>query len=94
MYPACYIVSGEANFMMTATNLTVGDFTQPGVARSLIEIPANSEKGLSHRFLWMFPNPLYKKFATLGKINDEFISNISECAILCLVINISYHTNV
>ena len=64
--------------MMTSTRLTVGGFTQPGVARSLIEIPSNSEKGFSHRFLWLFPNPLYKKFATLGEVNDEFIQKISE----------------
>ena len=64
--------------MMTSTSLTVGGFTQTGVARSLIEIPANSEKGLSHRFLWIFPNPLYKRFSALGEVNDDFIHKISE----------------
>ena len=64
--------------MTTSTRLTVGGFTQPGVARSLIEIPSNSEKGFSHRFLWLFPNPLYKRFATLGEVNNEFIQKISE----------------
>ena len=38
---------------MTPTRLTVGGFTQTGVARALIEMPANAEKGLSHRFLWL-----------------------------------------
>ena len=46
-----YIVTGEANFTMASTNLTLGGFTQPAVARSMIELPANAEeKGLSQRF--------------------------------------------
>ena len=32
-----YTVSGDANFVMSSTQLTVGGFTQPGVARGLIE---------------------------------------------------------
>ena len=44
-------MSGDANFVMTATRLTIGGFTQPGVARNLIDMPSNSEKGLSHRFI-------------------------------------------
>ena len=40
-------VSGEANSDMENTALTVGDFTQPIVAKSLIELPASSEKGLT-----------------------------------------------
>ena len=74
----CYVfaVSGEANFIMTSTNLTVGGFTQPGVARSLIDIPSNSEKGLSHRFIWLFPNPLFRKFDTLGVVNQNFIEKL------------------
>ena len=62
---------------MKSTNLTVGGFTQPGVARSLIEVPTNSEKGLSHRFLWLF-NPLYQKFDSLGEVDNEFIHKISK----------------
>lgn len=72
------IVSGEANFVMSSTNLTIGGFTQPGVARSLIELPTNSEKGLSSRFLWFFPNPLYGKFANLGKVDETFVAKISK----------------
>ena len=63
--------------MMSTTSLTVGGFTQQGVARSLIEIPSNSEKGFSHRFLWLFPNPLYKKISTLGEVDKEFLQKIS-----------------
>ena len=64
--------------MMTSTSLTVGGFTQPGVARALIDIPSNSEKGLSHRFLWLFPNPLYEKFDTLGEVDNDFILKMSK----------------
>ena len=39
-------VSGEANFAMHHTGLTVGGFIQPSIARNLIEILSNDEKGL------------------------------------------------
>ena len=74
----CFTVSGDANFSMSSTNLTVGGFTQSGVARSLIDIPSNSEKGLSHRFLWLFPNPLYEKFAILGEVDDNFVQKLGK----------------
>lgn len=38
------LVSGEANFTMSHTALTVGGFIQPAVARGLIEHPSNIEK--------------------------------------------------
>ena len=47
LYAYFFTVSGEANFSMASTNLTVGGFTQPGVARALVDVPANTEKGLS-----------------------------------------------
>ena len=55
----------------------VGGFTQPSVARSLIEQPNNSEKGLSSCFLWLFPNVVYGNFDDLGQVNSDFISKIS-----------------
>ena len=63
---------------MSSTQLTVGGFTQPGVARGLIEMPANSEKGFSYRFLWFFPNPLFEKFSSLGEVDREFVQKISK----------------
>ena len=69
-------MSGEANFMMSATRLTIGGFTQPAVARNIIEMPSNSEKGLSHRFIWLFPKPIYGKFKTLQVVNKDFSSQI------------------
>ena len=69
-------VTGEANFNMDMTRLTIGGFTQPGVARNLMELPSNTEKGLSHRFLWLFPKPLYGQFDSLGKIDKDFTNQI------------------
>lgn len=79
MFNLCpFVVSGEANFMMNSTNLTVGGFTQPAIASNLIDIPSNSEKGLSHRFIWVFPNPLYQEFSELGKANLTFIHGLGK----------------
>ena len=72
----CYIVSGEANFVMDHTSLNVGGFTQPSVARSLIELPSNIEKGLSTRFVWIFPKPCYAKFASLEPVNQQFTTTL------------------
>lgn len=73
--------------MMNNTNLTVGGFTQPAIARNLIEIPSNSEKGLSHCFIWLFPNPLYQEFSQLGKANQTFIQRLGEaCVIHCRIL--------
>ena len=66
---------------MSSTRLTIGGFTQPGVARNLIEMPSNSEKGLSHRFIWMFPKPLYGKFAMLENVDKNFSSKIGNACI-------------
>lgn len=79
-----FSVSGEANFAMSSTKLTVGGFTQPGVARSLIELPSNSEKGLFSRFLWFFPKPLYESFSNLGEVDDDFITKISKLVHACV----------
>lgn len=62
---------------MTSTNLTVGGLTQPAVARSMIEQPSNSEKGLSSRFLWFFPEVLYGTFDDLGEVDQEFVDKLS-----------------
>ena len=61
---------------MDLTSLTVGGFNQPAVARSLIELPGNAEKGLSQRFLWLYPKPVYGKFDTLEPVREEFTQKI------------------
>ena len=67
-----YIVSGEANFRMKRTALTVGGFTQPVVAKGLIELSQSVEKGLVQRFLWISPKPSYSNYAELEPADDKF----------------------
>ena len=64
------IVSGDANFDMQRTALTVGGFTQPSVGRALIELPASIEKGLTQHFLWIFPKPSFSPFNSLELIEE------------------------
>ena len=72
------VVSGDANFVMSDTRLTISGFTQPGVTRNLIEMPSNTEKGLSHRFLWVFPRPLYGSFDSLKEVDEDFTADIGK----------------
>ena len=65
------LVTGNANFQMERTALTVGGFTQPGVARSIIEQHTGAERGFSQRFLWIFPKPTFAKFASLKPVPEE-----------------------
>ena len=58
---------------MTSTNLTIGGFTQSGLARALVDVPTNTEKGLSQRFLWLFPAPLYKHIEALAEVDRDFM---------------------
>ena len=58
---------------MASTNLTAGGFTHPGVARALIDVPVNTEKGLSQRFLWLFPAPLYRHIEALAEVDRDFM---------------------
>ena len=67
---------------MDLTSLTVGGFNQPAVARSLIELPGNAEKGLSQRFLWLYPKPVYGKFETLEPVREEFTEKIGNFSLL------------
>ena len=45
-------------------------------------MPSNSEKGLSHRFLWMFPKPLFGTFAALKEVYKGFTDKM--CKLLDL----------
>ena len=60
---------------MDVTALSIGGFTQPAVARNLIELQASAEKGLSPRFLWLFPKPncdrLWENPPSGAKINYQ-----------------------
>jgi len=68
------LVTGHANFHMEKTALTVGGFTQPSVARTIIEQTTGAERGFSQRFLWIFPKPTFAKFDSLQPVSEENIS--------------------
>ena len=61
---------------MEYTGLVVGGFTQPSVARGLIESIVNIEKGVCQRFLWVLPKPCPTKFCDLKEMNEEFSDKI------------------
>lgn len=63
-------MSGEANFRMKRTALTVGGFTQPVVAKGLIEQSQSVEKG--QRFLWISSKPSYSSYVELEPADNEF----------------------
>ena len=63
---------------METTCFTVGGFSQPSVARSLIEQSGSAEIGLTQRFLWMFPRPAYSRFCTLEAVDTQFTENIGD----------------
>ena len=71
-----YIVSGEANFTMNHTGLTIGGFIQPSIARNIIEIPSNVEKGLCQRFLWLVPKPTTVPFEKLQRVDEDFTTSV------------------
>lgn len=76
---------------MDHTGLTVGGFTQPSVARNLIEIQVNVEKGLCQRFLWVVPKPAPIPFDKLQQVDREFSTGIGMNAALCVRVCASLH---
>ena len=78
---------------MKSTSLTVGGFNQPSVARCLIELPGNAEKGLSQRFLWLFPKPVYSEFDTLEPTDKVFTDKIGrhKAILLLLICNFPFN---
>ncbi len=70
-------VSGEANFAMQHTELTLGGFTQPCVARNMLENTANVEKGLCQRFLWLVPETTTVAFKELQCVDSAFTTEVS-----------------
>ena len=63
---------------MENTCLTVGGFSQPSVAWSLIEQGSSAEVGLTQRFLWSFPRPTYSRFCTLEEVDERFTDRIGK----------------
>lgn len=81
-----FIVSGEANFTMKYTGLSVGGFTQPCVARNLLEYGPNVEKGLCQRFLWLLPKPKQTPFDELESVDHHFTASIGN---LCMEFSVA-----
>ena len=70
-------MSGDTNsYTLKHTALSVGGFIQPSVAKNLIEVPQNIEKGLCQRFLWICPKPLMVRFEELQSVDADFLASI------------------
>lgn len=71
-------MSGDANFHMKVTGLTVGGFIQPSIARNLLEQPTNVDKGVCQRFMWFSPKQVSVPFEKLEKVNEEFSASVGK----------------
>lgn len=69
-------VSGDANFSMKRTGLTLGGFIQPSVSRYYLEQVQSSNHGLSQRFLWFVPKSKPVLFRELTTVNKEFKTSL------------------
>ena len=69
--------------MMSSTQLTVGGFTQPRVARGLIEMPANAEKGILTSIPLVFPEFTVCRLFKPRKVDRDFFQKISKYTIRC-----------
>jgi len=74
---------------MMKTGLTMGGFTQPSVANSLVESPQAIEMGMVLRFLWIFPKPIYSKFTKLQRTNQSFVEYLSKFLTIILLSKLS-----
>ena len=69
---------------MDHTALSIGGFTQPGVARNIIEQRCGAERGFSQQFLWIFPQPSFAKFDSLKPVPDNISEAIGKCILYFL----------
>ena len=81
-FDSSVVVGGECNFVMDFTSLTVGGFTQPTTATNIMVVPGNAEKGLSQRFLWICPKPVFLEYDSLGKVDQVFYDKVGELKII------------
>ena len=70
-----FIVSRECNFTMPLTSFTIGGFTQPMTASSIQCQSGSAEKGLSTRFLWVSPEPVFQSLDELGEVDEIFFDD-------------------
>ena len=67
LYSILHVVSGDADFAMS---ITIGRFTQPAVARSIIEAPMG--------IFTSFSLPIqYASFSSLSEIERTFVDKLS-----------------
>lgn len=64
----------DVNFSIK--HVTVWEFNQLYVARTVIELPGFAEEGLSQRFLQIFLKLVYAYFDTLQTSDDTFLEKI------------------
>ena len=55
------------------------------VAKNLIENPANIEKGLCQRFLWLVPKPTPVSFQELQQVKEEFSTSLGKIKVYLVV---------
>ena len=60
------------------TSLTVGGFIQPSMAKALIEMAQNIEKGLCQQFLWLAPKPVTVAFDDLEQVDSQFSASVGK----------------
>ena len=63
---------------MPLTSFTIGGFTQPTVAASIIAQAGSAEKGLSSRFLWITPDPVFKSMDDLEAVDPIFYNEFGK----------------
>ena len=56
---------------MERTSLVAAGFTQPTVARGIIEGQAAAQRGFSQRFVWIFPKPMFGHLETITGDDQE-----------------------
>jgi hypothetical protein len=73
----CFVsVTGDANFQMKRTGLSLGGFIQPAPARTLLELNTSVEKGFCQRILWCVPKPTMASFSELEKVDGQFSASV------------------
>ena len=73
-----FTVSGNANFKIQCTCQMLCGMTQATTAAPLIVDKNNVDKGLVSCFLWIFPKPAFKKFASLEVSANEELKEASK----------------
>lgn len=63
---------------MPLTSFAIGGFTQPVTAANIITQAGSAEKGLSTRFLWVVPKPVFNKMDQLVEIDKIFYNDFGK----------------